>query len=81
MKIKKSQTQPLKRKLRTQGVCERYDVVSRTVDRWVEQGVLPKPMVINNVRYWDEDELDRRDQDRVKEANTTHWRGQQGSAA
>jgi len=72
----KSETRP-KRKLRTQALCERYDITSRTVDRWVEQGVLPKPMVINHVRYWDEDDIDRRDQERMAEANTAACRGNQ----
>jgi len=40
------------------------------VDRWVDKGILPKPMVINKLRYWDEDELDRRDQERMTEAST-----------
>jgi DNA-binding transcriptional MerR regulator len=59
--MKKSQ----KRKLTTRLLCDRYNVTGRTIDRWVEQGVLPKPMVINTVRYWDEDEIDRRDQERL----------------
>jgi len=69
----KPRTQPWKRKrkLRTQDVCARYGYVcSRTVDRWVDKGILPKPMVINKLRYWDEDELDRRDQERMTEAST-----------
>ena len=60
---------PWKRKLRTRALCDRYDVVSRTIDRWVQIGILPPPMIINNVRYWDEDEIDRRDQERMAEAN------------
>jgi DNA-binding transcriptional MerR regulator len=58
-----------KRKLTTRLLCDRYNVTSRTIDRWVEQGILPKPMFINSVRYWDEDEIDRRDQERLTEAN------------
>ena len=66
----KSRTRPWKRKLRARDVCVRYDIVSRTVDRWVEAGILPPPMFINTVRYWDEDELDRRDAERMAEATT-----------
>lgn len=61
-----SETRP-KRKLRTQSLCARYDITSRTVDRWVQTGILPPPMIINHVRYWDEDEIDRRDQERMVE--------------
>lgn len=56
--------------LRTQAICKRYDVVPRTVDRWVQTGILPKPMVINHIRYWDANEIDRRDRKRMAEANT-----------
>lgn len=59
-----SETRP-KRKLRTQSLCDRYDITSRTVDRWVQTGILPRPMVINHVRYWDEDEIDRCDEERM----------------
>ena len=67
---RKSQTKPWqrKRKLRAQAVCARYGISTKTVDRWVQTGILPAPMVINNVRYWDEDEIDRRDQERMAEA-------------
>ena len=75
---RKSQTRPWqrKRKLRAQAVCARYGISTKTVDRWVQTGILPAPMVINNVRYWDEDEIDRRDAERMAETNrkapTTH---------
>jgi DNA-binding transcriptional MerR regulator len=63
----KTQTRPWKRKrkLRTQDVCARYNISSKTVDRWVETGILSKPMYINGIRYFDEDELDQRDQERM----------------
>jgi len=70
-----------KRKFRTQALCERYDITSRTVDRWVQTGILPKPMVINKIRYWDEDEIDRRDQERMAEANIAACRGNQDELA
>jgi hypothetical protein len=40
-------------------VCGRYGIVDRTLDRWVadpEMG-FPKPLVINNRRYFSEPEL------------------------
>jgi hypothetical protein len=56
---RRSPTRPA-RKLPTRAVCERYQVVDRTVDRWVADPTLnfPKPMIVNRRRYWDEDELD-----------------------
>ena len=54
------------RKLNSRALQQRYGVVTRTIDRWVEAGVLPPPMVINKIRYWDEAELEARDRDRVK---------------
>jgi DNA-binding transcriptional MerR regulator len=33
-------------------VAERYDVCVRTIDRWLDQGILPPPVVINNRRYF-----------------------------
>ncbi len=54
-----------KRKLRAKDVCDRYGVCIRTVDRWVACGILPKPEYINTLRYFDEDELDQRDQERM----------------
>jgi DNA-binding transcriptional MerR regulator len=54
--------------LPAQAVASRYGVSDRTVDRWVEAGVLPKPMYIQGRRYWDEAELAQRDQARKTEA-------------
>jgi hypothetical protein len=56
-----------KRKLTTRLLCDRYDVCDRTIDRWTEAGILPKPMVINRIRFWDAEEVERRDQDRIAE--------------
>jgi len=49
----------------TRRLCERYDVVPRTIDRWLAAGILPPPMRINGLRYWSEDEIERRDQERL----------------
>jgi predicted DNA-binding transcriptional regulator AlpA len=46
----------------------RYDTGDRTVDRWVEAGILPKPVYINRIRYWDEEELDAHDALRQSES-------------
>jgi predicted DNA-binding transcriptional regulator AlpA len=57
------------RKLTTRMLCERYGIVDRTVDRWTESGILPKPMRINNVRYWDEAEVEQRERERMSAAH------------
>jgi hypothetical protein len=45
-------------------LCERYGVVPRTIDRWLAAGLLPEPVRINTIRYWDEAEIDQRDRER-----------------
>jgi predicted DNA-binding transcriptional regulator AlpA len=52
----------------TKGVCSRYGRSDRTIDRWVETGELPKPIYIRGLRYWDEADLDARDEARKAEA-------------
>src|SRR6266516_733687 len=47
------------RRLTARRLCERYDVVVRTIDRWLGQGILPPPLIINGRRYWDEEEIER----------------------
>jgi DNA-binding transcriptional MerR regulator len=54
------------RKLTTRALSERYGVASRTIDRWTETGILPQPMRINQVRYWDLAEIEAFD--RVRSA-------------
>jgi predicted DNA-binding transcriptional regulator AlpA len=53
------------RKLTTRMLCERYSITDRTVDRWTASGILPQPMRINNVRYWDEAEVEQRERQRM----------------
>jgi hypothetical protein len=55
------------RNLPMRGVCERYGGVSdRTVDRWIISGIIPPPcMRINNMRYWDEAQLEAADRARM----------------
>jgi predicted DNA-binding transcriptional regulator AlpA len=57
---------PQNRKLTARALCERYGVVSKTIDRWTETGILPQPMRINRYRYWDLNEVERRDRERSR---------------
>jgi predicted DNA-binding transcriptional regulator AlpA len=56
-----------RRKLTSRAMSLRYGVSGKTIDRWTEDGILPSPMRINNVRYWDEEEVDQRDRERMTE--------------
>jgi hypothetical protein len=47
--------------LRKRQVAARYNVVTRTVDRWSEDGRLPPPMWRGRVPLWDLDELEAGD--------------------
>jgi hypothetical protein len=47
-----SHHQPAEKFFTTKDLCQRYGVVARTVDRWVAQGVLERPIWINGRRYW-----------------------------
>ena len=51
------------RMLPTRSVCERYNISDRTVDRWVENGILSRPLRINGLRYWPERELEQRERE------------------
>ncbi len=53
------------RKLTSRALQQRYGVVDRTIDRWVEAGILPVPMRINKIRYWDEAEIEERERERM----------------
>ena len=53
------------RKLKASALQQRYGVADRTIDRWVETGVLPQPMRINRYRYWDEAEIEQRERERM----------------
>jgi predicted DNA-binding transcriptional regulator AlpA len=44
-------------------VCERYNITDRTVDRWLESGILPPPVRINGLRYWRQRELEQRERE------------------
>jgi predicted site-specific integrase-resolvase len=55
-----------KRLLPIKPTCARYGVVDRTIDRWTKAGILPEPLVINRRRYWDEEELERREREGMR---------------
>ena len=61
---------PKNRKLTARALCERYGVVSKTIDRWTETGILPQPMRINRYRYWDLAELEAFDHARMRETES-----------
>jgi predicted DNA-binding transcriptional regulator AlpA len=52
--------------LTSRSLCERYGVVAKTLDRWVQAGILPQPMWINRRRYWDVKDVETFDRDRMK---------------
>ena len=47
--------------LRKSSVAERYDITERLVDRWADDGRLPKPVYRGQLPLWDADELDKSD--------------------
>jgi hypothetical protein len=49
-------------------LANRYGRSDRTIARWVEVGLLPKPIYIRGLRYWNEEELDQLDNARKSEA-------------
>lgn len=56
---------PMARKLTSRVLQQRYGVVDRTIDRWAKAGILPKPMRINRIRYWDEEDIQQLERDRM----------------
>jgi DNA-binding transcriptional MerR regulator len=56
------------KKLPARALCERYSVSDRTLDRWTEAGVLPPPMYIRGRRYWDLEQLERLERERMAKA-------------
>jgi predicted DNA-binding transcriptional regulator AlpA len=57
-----------RRKLTSRALQQRYGVVDRTIDRWVEAGILPTPKRINKIRYWDEAEIEQLERERMAKA-------------
>jgi predicted site-specific integrase-resolvase len=55
----------MKRKITKRLVADRHSVCTKTVERWVETGILPKPEIINGRWYFDEASLEQRERDRL----------------
>jgi hypothetical protein len=53
---------------------------SRTIDRWVAEGVIPQPRYIRGLRYWIEEELDRCDEARSHEQTVVRGFARQADA-
>ena len=51
----------MSKKLPTSAVAARYGKTAKTLDRWAEAGIIPKPTYICGYKYWDEAELDASD--------------------
>ena len=58
------------RMLPTRLVCARFNITDRTVDRWLENGILPTPVRINGLRYWREHELEQRERQLQRDHET-----------
>jgi DNA-binding transcriptional MerR regulator len=56
------------RKLPARALCERYQISDRTLDRWTEAGVLPPPMYIRGRRYWDQEQIEQLERERMAKA-------------
>ncbi len=50
----------VRQRLKARMVCERFNVVDRTLDRWVADPRLgfPQPLYVNGRRYFDLDEIE-----------------------
>jgi hypothetical protein len=46
-------------------MVDRYSVTERTIDRWLDSGILPEPLRINGIRYWRLGELELRERERM----------------
>jgi hypothetical protein len=51
----------MSKKLPTSAVVARYGKTAKTLDRWVETGIIPRPKYINGYKFWEEVELDASD--------------------
>jgi hypothetical protein len=68
-----TQAEPNKVYRPTGQVARRYNRCTRTIDRWLVQGIFPKPdLVINDRRLWSDETLDAFDtQQRAAARETT----------
>jgi len=53
-------------------LCERYSVVSRTVDRWVQAGVLPPPLRMRTRKIYDLDLIEASERQRMAQTPQNH---------
>ncbi len=44
--------------MKSQHVCEMFDISLSTLYLWVKKGKLPEPLVSGNRRYWSEEVLE-----------------------
>jgi hypothetical protein len=51
--------QILKKLLPARAVATRYDVCMKSLDRWLEEKILPEPVRIRGRRYWYEHDLEK----------------------
>jgi predicted DNA-binding transcriptional regulator AlpA len=63
--LHRSNLQATNTSLTTNLLALKAGVVDRTIDRWVGAGVLPQPMRINKIRYWDEAEIEQLERERI----------------
>jgi DNA-binding transcriptional MerR regulator len=59
------ESQTSKRRLAHRQKAEQLGVSTRTLDRWIETGVITAPAVVNRRKYHDEDSQPRRDSERA----------------
>ena len=50
----------------TRDLCRRYKVSPRTIYRWIEAGILPQPININNRLFFDDAALDEKERERMR---------------
>ncbi len=49
---------PIKRYLRTPQMLSSFGISRTTLHRWINRGVIPRPIKLGNVCLWPEDVLD-----------------------
>ena len=59
------------RLLPTRAIMRRYDIVDRTVTRWIEAGVLPEPIRIRGRKFWPESALEKLERNSVGKRRAT----------
>jgi predicted DNA-binding transcriptional regulator AlpA len=57
--------QEQERLLPLQQMCRRYGISARTIDRWLENGILPQPVWMGKVRFWRLADLQQIERERI----------------